>query len=88
MKGMLKFDLDDHFDKLAFARATSATDVYLVIYELQDFLRSHIKYGNNDKLQEIAKNCPEGSVEDVLEVVRDSLFEILEKYNINMDNLE
>jgi len=76
MKGILEFDLNEHFEKLAHKRAVSATEVYLVILNLQEHLRRGVKYGEDEAKAE------------VLQSVRDFLNETLEDYGIDMGDLE
>lgn len=44
MKAILEFDLDDHDDINAHKRAISATNAYLVLFDLDNYLRSELKY--------------------------------------------
>jgi len=86
MKAMLKFDLDEYFEKLAFKRATSATDAYLVIFAIQNLLSNAIS--KDVVIAEIDKKCPEGAVEEILERLSEIVSETLNGYDINMNDLE
>ena len=70
MKAILEFNLPD--DNCDFKIASNAMEWALSINELDDWLRSQIKYGDKDELQP----------------VRDQLHEILESYNLNLDMIE
>ena len=77
MKATLEFDLDDPTDKKAHTRATTSTDAYLVIHDIDNYLRNEIKYREHADI-----------VYDKLVEVREKLSEFLINNNINMDNLE
>ena len=97
MKGILEFDLDDYSDKLSHKRATSSTDVYLSLHDIDDMLRGYTKYEkgilSGDKIA-----LPEGEhviteTESLLlyklaETIRLKVGEIIESRGINMDDLE
>lgn len=77
MKAILEFDMTEYLEKLRFNMAVSATDAYLVMHHLDNYLRSELKYKDHK---------PE--VWEALEAVRNKLGELQEEYNINMGNLE
>lgn len=76
MKAILKFDLDDRCDRMSFNRATNATEVYLVLHELNEELRKVIKY--DDNMTKVK----------YYEDIREKLNELLDVYHITMDDLE
>ena len=76
MKVILEFNLDDFDDVLAHKRAISATDAYLVILSLDEYLRYRLKY--EEMSEEAVKTLDE---------VRTKLYESIEKYNVDMENL-
>ena len=72
MKATLEFDLpEDYTDHLI---AVHALDWALTCFDMDDKLRSWLKYGNEFK-----------SPDEALEVVRDCLFEIMEMRNISLE---
>lgn len=70
MKGILKFDLPD--DECQFKIASTAMDWALAMYDLENWLRGQIKYGDKEEYQP----------------VRDQLHDILNDYNLNLDMIE
>lgn len=77
MKAILEFDLDKHEDKLAHNRAISATEGYLVIHQLDNYLRNKLKYAELNSSEETA-----------ISDIREELNRLLIDYNIDMGNLE
>jgi hypothetical protein len=58
--GTLTFNLDDHEDEVAHLRAVKALDLVLVLWDMDQYLRSQYKYsdkeeafGYREKLQEL-----------------------------------
>jgi hypothetical protein len=76
LKATLKFDLNDPDSKRAHRRCINALNAYLVIYDMQEFLRRKIKYENDDMSDEEYNTYIK---------VRDKMHKILEDYNINLD---
>ena len=74
MKAILEFDLNDPFEKNAFLRANSATNAYLVMFDLNEKLRSLYKYENKENIK--------------ISEVREMLVDLQTEYNINMNDLE
>lgn len=72
-KGILEFNLDDSFEKEAFKRASSATDAYLVLWDIQEYLRNKSKYGEADWMP--------------ISEIQERIGEFLEKYNVDLDDL-
>jgi hypothetical protein len=81
-KAKLIFDLNDEFEVNAFNRATSATSAFLVIHELQNLLRTAEKYERIDNLE-----LTEGQL-IVVDKLREKLYDLLETYKVNMEDLE
>jgi hypothetical protein len=79
---IIKYDMEDPHDKLEFKRATSATDVYLVIWEIQQELRRLYKYEPIN-----ADGSPQYDT-DTIEYIRDFLYKTLESHDVDMNNLE
>jgi hypothetical protein len=68
-QALLKFNLPD--DQKEFAMASSGSQAYCVLWDLDQFLRSAIKYEDMNELQ----------------VVRDKLTEAMGAYGISFDNM-
>lgn len=81
-KAKLIFDLNDEFEVNAFKRATSATNAYLVIHSLQDLLRTAEKYERVDNLELTAGHLI------LIDKIKEKLYDLLEKYQVNMEDLE
>jgi hypothetical protein len=77
MKATLEFNLDEPEDVLSHKRCISATDVYLVLFDMDNYLRSRIKY---EELSE--------EVDDALSAARSKLYGIMAERGINMGDLE
>lgn len=77
MKATLEFNLADSSEKLKHKRATSATDAYLVLFCIDQHLRSQIKY----------KELP-AEVSKELQDVRDELYRLMAEHNVNLNDLE
>jgi len=77
MKATLKFDLNDSSERLAHKRAVCSTDAYLVLHNIDQELRTKIKY---EELTE--------EVETALMDVRERLFDLLAEYGVDLNDLE
>jgi len=75
MEGILKFKLPQ--DQNEFDIACKAMKWALTSWDLDQWLREKLKYGNEFK-----------TADEALEAVRDELREILEKYNISLEEIE
>ena len=73
MKAILEFDLPE--DETAFNYAVNGNDWNNAIYNLDQWLRTKIKY-NNDEFSE--------SEEAILQLVRDQLHEQVHAFNLNL----
>ena len=71
MIGTLQFNLDDKDDRMAHLRATKSLDMALVIWDINQKVRYWIK--NLDTINP--------------ETIQEEIFEIYEKYDINIDTL-
>jgi hypothetical protein len=76
MKAKLEFDLDNPDDKEQFVVASTAQDWYMALYDLDQQLRTYLKYGHDFK-----------SADDALEDLREKLWEFMEDYNVNFNML-
>ena len=74
MKAILEFNLPD--DKQDFDLATRASDLWYVLYQLDQDLRSKTKYASDDLPQDKY---------DAYEEVRDKLRELMSESNISFD---
>jgi len=96
MKATLEFDLNDQDEAMEYARVTSATSAYLALHEIgNDIFRPHRKHGYNGKIQELIDQCPDIEVNgekvsagsEIVSLLEDMFHDIIEKNNINMNNL-
>jgi hypothetical protein len=79
-KAILEFNLDDHEDKMAHLRAIKALDMALALWDMDQYFRSQMKYGNNDcELSDDAYKA--------LEEAREELREFMSSRGINLDEL-
>jgi hypothetical protein len=78
MKAKLIFDLEDRFDEEAHLRAVKSLDLAMVIYDMDQYLRSQTKY---------APDSMSSEVYDALEAARDKLHEIMSERSIDLDKL-
>ncbi|KKQ94741.1 MAG: hypothetical protein UT21_C0012G0003 [Candidatus Woesebacteria bacterium GW2011_GWA1_39_11b] len=68
-KAILEFNLPE--DSEDFMRAIKALDVALALFDIDQYLRNKIKYGNRNEFQE----------------VRDAFYEIMDNHDIKLDRL-
>jgi len=76
MKAILEFDLEDGGDKMAHLRAIKAVNMAIVLWEMDQYLRGLIKYGELDDL-----------TYKTLQDTRDKLKEIMDDNGVNLDEL-
>jgi hypothetical protein len=76
MKATLEFNLDDGDDKAAHLRAIKALDMAIALWDMDQYLRGLIKYGELDD-----------KVYQALEEARDKLRDILNERSIDLDEL-
>lgn len=77
MKAVLEFDLNEQSDRRSHKRAISATDAYLVLFDIDNYFRNKLKY---HELSDEAYSA--------LEEARAKLNEILSEHSINLNDLE
>ncbi len=77
MKATLEFDLNEQEDIIAHKRATKALDMALVLWDIDHYLRTQVKY--NEVLTQEAH--------DAFESAREKFYEILNDHNINIDEI-
>lgn len=75
MKAILEFELPE--DNSNHIVAINAMEFALSCWDMDQFLRSKLKYGNNFE-----------NVDEALEKTRKTLHDILKSYNINLDMIE
>jgi hypothetical protein len=78
MEAILKFDLNDSDDTRAHLRAVKALDMALALWDMDQYLRSQIKY---------APDSIPSEVYDALQETRDELYRIMSKHSVNLDEL-
>jgi hypothetical protein len=72
MKAILKFDLDNPEDKIDHLRCVHSTDMAMFIWELKHNFWRKWKHDETDFN---------------LDNYKDALYELMQEYNINIDNL-
>jgi hypothetical protein len=72
MKSILEFDLSEPDEAKNHLRAIHANNAFMVLWEMDQWLRNEIKYNNREVLQEI----------------RDKLSELMEDVGISFDMYE
>ena len=73
-KAILKFDLADPDDRLLHIRAINVTNAYAVLSAMDCWLRNKTKHVDQDK-------------QPSLEEVREYLHEMLDDYNVSLEDL-
>ena len=73
MKTILEFNLPE--ERLELAQALHGLDAILALWNYSNFLRGLLKWDNK------------GMDEATIEKLRDQLYEIMESYNLNFDEL-
>lgn len=76
MKAVLEFQLPE--DKDDFECASKANDLFLTIFDLDQFLRERIKYATDQVPQEAIQSLQE---------VRDHLYNLLEERRLSLEML-
>jgi hypothetical protein len=73
MTAELKFNLDEPDDVQAHLRCVKALDMALCLWDFNNFLRAHDRYSKNNLID--------------VETAQIELNSLLEKYDLNFDNL-
>jgi len=76
MKAILEFNLDEPVDEAAHMRAVKATDMAVVLWDMDQYLRGLIKYGELDE-----------SVDKALQEARDKLHQLMSERVVDLDEL-
>lgn len=77
MKAILEFNLSEQEDVAAHKRTVKALDMALVLWDIDQYLRTQVKY--NEALSQEAH--------DAFESAREKFYEILNDHNINIDEI-
>jgi len=77
-KAILEFNLDEFEDESAHMRCVKAKDMALALWDLDQHLRAQTKYAPDSMPEEVY---------DALQETRDKLHEIMNSYNISLDEL-
>lgn len=80
MEAILKFNLDERDDIEAHLRCVKALDMALALWDMDQYLRSKMKYGNKDA--ELSDDAYKA-----LEEAREQLREFMSSRGINLDEL-
>lgn len=80
MEAVLKFNLDERDDIEAHLRCVKALDMALVLWDMDQYLRAKMKYGNNDS--ELSDDAYKA-----LEEAREELRDFMSSRGINLDEL-
>ena len=83
---ILKFNLDDPDDAMAFHRASLATDMALALWEIVYNSRKKVAWEVEAQEQKKNENGTNEFV-DPVEIFMERIFEVLEEHNINVDKL-
>ena len=78
MKAILEFNLDEVDDMDAHKRAVKSLDMALALWDIERYFRAQLKY-NEEGLTDAQY--------EVLDRARSEFYEILNKYNISLDEL-
>lgn len=87
-KGILEFNLEEPFEENAFKRATKATDAYLALFDIANNLfRPYRKHGYADQQMQKLFDDNE-AMYDLMEKLEEMFYEIMERYNVSLDELD
>jgi hypothetical protein len=78
MKGILKFDLEDHHDRMEFARCNASLEMALALWEIEQITRSIDDMLDHGEEQGISTGA-------TIEMFKIKIFDALSK--LNLDNL-
>ena len=77
MVAKLEFDLDDIDDRMAHLRCVKSTDMALMLWGINQKIRSKLKYSDDLSEDELHQ----------WEVMQDEFYSIADDYGINLDEL-
>jgi len=78
MKAILEFDLNEPDDVTAHKRAVKALDLCIVLWDIDQYLRSQTKYAPDDMPEEVY---------NALDKAREKFYEIMNEHNVSLDEL-
>ena len=78
MKAKLEFNLDEFDDKQAHMRCVKSLDLCLLLWDLDNELRSRTKHAPDTATEEEVR---------VADEIRTTLFQLMSKYNIDLEEL-
>jgi len=78
-KAILEFDLNEHDDVEAHKRAVKSLDLVIALWDIDQYLRSLLKYGDECSITEEQYK--------ILDETREKLHDILREKNISFDEL-
>ena len=78
MKAILEFDLNQEDDDVAHKRAVKALDLCIVLWDIDQYLRSQTKYAPDDMPEEVY---------NALDKAREKFYEIMNERNVSLDEL-
>ena len=76
MKALLEFNIDEQDDRMAHLRAVKSLDMALTLWDMDQYLRGLIKYGEFDD-----------SIHKTLQDTRDKLRSIMSEHSVDLDEL-
>ena len=77
-KAILEFDLTDPDDRNEHKRAIKSLDLCLVLWDMDQYLRSQTKYAPDSMSDEVY---------DALDKAREEFYRIMNEHNVSLDNL-
>ena len=83
MESTLKFNLDDFDDRMAHLRCVKSMDMALTLFDISNLFKV---LENEIEVREYAEQPPMTN-EEVIEWFRVTIFEVMNNYNINLDEL-
>ena len=83
MESTLKFNLNDFDDRMAHLRCVKSMDMALTLFDISNLFKV---LENEIEVREYAEQPPMTN-EEVIEWFRVTIFEVMNNYNINLDEL-
>jgi len=83
MESTLKFNLDEFNDRMAHLRCVKSMDMALTLFDISNLFKV---LENEIEVREYAEQPPMTN-EEVIEWFRVTIFEVMNNYNINLDEL-
>jgi len=76
-KGILEYDLSNPDDMVSYLRAVKSLDMALILWDMEQYLRSQLKY--NEQLSDEEYKT--------FQKVKEKLIELMLKYNVSIDEI-